>query len=308
MRDFWDRWNLTVSHWLRDYVYVPLGGSRRGRHLRPRNVMVTMVVGGLWYGAGWNFALWGVVHGVYVIVEQAAAARAERREPTALLPTALTAPLHWFVTFHLVCLAFVVYRAGSVGARPGAGAGGHPAPGRRPRHPARLAVIAATVAATSSPPRSPTGPGPGFGAGAGRAGRRPGGRPHRHRRAVPEGRSRSDACRSDVDHRHPLPACARPARWPGDDHAPDDLDVLGMRWWWWVGQRTGPGQRAGGPGSRAGAGRSGGRRAEDDGTGDWTADDVVDVADDEPDSTATTSGRRVAVGRPVRWRGRRLGT
>lgn len=115
VRDFWDRWNLTLSHWLRDYVYVPLGGSWRGRHLRPRNVMVTMVVGGLWYGAGWNFALWGVVHGVYVIAEQAAAARAERREPTALLPTALTAPVHWFVTFHLVCLAFVVYRAGTVG-------------------------------------------------------------------------------------------------------------------------------------------------------------------------------------------------
>jgi alginate O-acetyltransferase complex protein AlgI len=115
VRDFWDRWNLTLSHWLRDYVYVPLGGSHRGRHLPPRNVMVTMVVGGLWYGAGWNFAVWGVVHGVCVIAEQAAAARAERREPTALLPTALTAPVHWFVTFHLVCLAFVVYRAGTVG-------------------------------------------------------------------------------------------------------------------------------------------------------------------------------------------------
>lgn len=98
-----------------------------------------------------------------------------------------------------------------------------------------------------------------------------------------------------------------PPGWPGDDPTlPDDLDVLGMRWWWWVGRRTRARRPDAleGPGSRAGAGRSGGGRAEDGGTGDWTADDVVDVADDEPDLDGDDLGApRWRWADRLRWRG-----
>jgi len=62
--DFWRRWHITLSTWLRDYLYIPLGGNRRGPLLTYRNLMVTMLLGGLWHGAGWNFVLWGGLHGV----------------------------------------------------------------------------------------------------------------------------------------------------------------------------------------------------------------------------------------------------
>src|SRR5690606_34745287 len=71
LRDFWQRWNVTVSRWLCDYVYIPLGGNRGGRALAYRNVLITMVLGGLWYGAGWTFAVWGAVHGVLLVGERA---------------------------------------------------------------------------------------------------------------------------------------------------------------------------------------------------------------------------------------------
>ncbi len=69
--DFWRRWHMTLSRFLRDYLYVPLGGNQRGRARRFVNLMVTMVLGGLWHGAGWTFLIWGALHGVYLIVNQA---------------------------------------------------------------------------------------------------------------------------------------------------------------------------------------------------------------------------------------------
>jgi alginate O-acetyltransferase complex protein AlgI len=62
--DFWRRWHITLSMWLRDYLYIPLGGNRRGRLLTYRNLMITMLLGGLWHGAGWNFVFWGGLHGL----------------------------------------------------------------------------------------------------------------------------------------------------------------------------------------------------------------------------------------------------
>ncbi|MDH3790653.1 MAG: hypothetical protein OES41_02820, partial [Rhodospirillales bacterium] len=66
--DFWRRWHMTLSRFLRDYVYIPLGGSRSGRFNRYRNLFLTMLIGGLWHGAGWNFVLWGGLHGLGLIV------------------------------------------------------------------------------------------------------------------------------------------------------------------------------------------------------------------------------------------------
>lgn len=66
--DFWRRWHMTLSRFLRDYVYIPLGGNRRGAVRRHGNLLATMLLGGLWHGAGWNFVIWGGLHGAYLIV------------------------------------------------------------------------------------------------------------------------------------------------------------------------------------------------------------------------------------------------
>lgn len=66
--DFWRRWHITLSNFLRDYLYFPLGGNRHGKFLRFRNLFLTMLLGGIWHGAGWNFAIWGALHGFYLII------------------------------------------------------------------------------------------------------------------------------------------------------------------------------------------------------------------------------------------------
>jgi alginate O-acetyltransferase complex protein AlgI len=69
--DFWQRWHMTLSRFLRDYIYIPLGGNRKGQPRRYLNLMLTMVIGGLWHGAAWNFVLWGLLHGLYLILNHA---------------------------------------------------------------------------------------------------------------------------------------------------------------------------------------------------------------------------------------------
>jgi alginate O-acetyltransferase complex protein AlgI len=68
--DFWRRWHMSLSRWLRDYLYVPLGGNRQGTGRTYSNVMLTMLIGGLWHGASWNFVVWGGLHGIYLVVER----------------------------------------------------------------------------------------------------------------------------------------------------------------------------------------------------------------------------------------------
>ena len=70
LQDFWRRWHMTLSRWLRDYLYIPLGGSRKGRLLTYRNLMITMLLGGLWHGAAWTFVIWGGIHGVGLACER----------------------------------------------------------------------------------------------------------------------------------------------------------------------------------------------------------------------------------------------
>ena len=71
--DFWRRWHITLSQWLRDYLYIPLGGNRQGPIRTQINLMVTMLLGGLWHGASWNFVLWGGLHGFFLVLERALA-------------------------------------------------------------------------------------------------------------------------------------------------------------------------------------------------------------------------------------------
>ena len=68
--DFWRRWHITLSAWLRDYLYIPLGGNRFGKFKTYRNLMITMLLGGLWHGANWTFVVWGALHGTYLCVEK----------------------------------------------------------------------------------------------------------------------------------------------------------------------------------------------------------------------------------------------
>ena len=69
-QDFWRRWHISLSTWLRDYLYIPLGGSRNGLKRMIFALMMTMLLGGLWHGASWNFVLWGLVHGLLLIVHR----------------------------------------------------------------------------------------------------------------------------------------------------------------------------------------------------------------------------------------------
>jgi alginate O-acetyltransferase complex protein AlgI len=95
LRDFWHRWHVSLGTWLRDYVYIPLGGNRQHAY---RNLLITMLLGGLWHGANWTFVLWGALHGTALAAERALGLRLRR-----------------MVVFHLVCLGWVFFRAPSVG-------------------------------------------------------------------------------------------------------------------------------------------------------------------------------------------------
>jgi alginate O-acetyltransferase complex protein AlgI len=110
LQDFWRRWHMTLSRFLRDYLYVPLGGNREGRAATYRNLMLTMVIGGLWHGAAWTFVLWGALHGVGLSIERWwNERRAVPRTETSLGRTAKR-----IVTFHVVCLGWILFRSDSV--------------------------------------------------------------------------------------------------------------------------------------------------------------------------------------------------
>ncbi|MGH8775477.1 MAG: MBOAT family O-acyltransferase [Jiangellaceae bacterium] len=148
LQEFWRRWHMTLSRWLRDYLYVPLGGNRGGRLLTYRNLMLTMLLGGLWHGAAWTFVLWGCLHGAGLSAERWVDERRQRRrvpahaavddagaagaapiavggEPPVLAPPAPPAPrpdrpagvvwIRRLMTFHLVCLAWIFFRSDTLG-------------------------------------------------------------------------------------------------------------------------------------------------------------------------------------------------
>ncbi|MGH0030708.1 MAG: MBOAT family O-acyltransferase, partial [Myxococcota bacterium] len=104
--DFWRRWHISLSTWLRDYLYISLGGSRGSRAKTLRNLLVTMLLGGLWHGAAWGFVAWGAYHGVWLVLHRLVF-REGRGFP---VPAWLSLPL----TFHAVCLGWVLFRAESL--------------------------------------------------------------------------------------------------------------------------------------------------------------------------------------------------
>jgi alginate O-acetyltransferase complex protein AlgI len=114
IQEFWRRWHMTLSRWLRDYLYIPLGGSRRGERRTYVNVMLTMVLGGLWHGAAWTFVVWGALHGGYLVAGRFVRARREAGRLPSPAPTPARIWLQRVVAFHLVCLGWVFFRADSV--------------------------------------------------------------------------------------------------------------------------------------------------------------------------------------------------
>lgn len=110
--DFWRRWHISLSTFLRDYLYVPLGGNRKGRIRRYFNLGLTMVLGGLWHGASWSFVLWGALHGGYLMVNHAFRAMMQRLGwQTALDGSVAFRILSWGITFLSVVVAWVFFRA-----------------------------------------------------------------------------------------------------------------------------------------------------------------------------------------------------
>ncbi|MBX3234228.1 MAG: MBOAT family protein [Labilithrix sp.] len=134
LQEFWRRWHISLSTWLRDYLYVTLGGNRGGTWATYRNLLLTMVLGGLWHGASWNFVIWGALHGGALAVNRAWQRRHHVKRPVEPIgadmvakATALggaeiqRAPVVWtprrvlsvFTTFHFVCFAWIFFRAPS---------------------------------------------------------------------------------------------------------------------------------------------------------------------------------------------------
>ncbi|MFC2176367.1 MBOAT family O-acyltransferase [Bacteroidota bacterium] len=114
--DFWRRWHISLSTWLRDYLYIPLGGNRQGAGRTCRNLMLTMLLGGLWHGAEWKFVVWGGYHGLLLILFHSSATRTtDNRGQTASLTSRVGRAGRVFVMFHLTCLGWLIFRGQSVG-------------------------------------------------------------------------------------------------------------------------------------------------------------------------------------------------
>jgi alginate O-acetyltransferase complex protein AlgI len=109
--DFWQRWHISLSKWIRDYVYIPLGGNRYGATKTFRNLLVAMLLAGLWHGAAWHFVVWGLLHGAFLVMERGAQiCKLWPQENSALINKVVAAA----VTFFCVCIAWVFFRAGNL--------------------------------------------------------------------------------------------------------------------------------------------------------------------------------------------------
>lgn len=116
VQDFWRRWHISLSSWLRDYVYIPLGGNRKGKTRKYINVMVTFAVSGIWHGGGYKFLFWGLLHGFYQVMGNVLVPVKNvlyKKTRLDLYPS-IKKFFQMFVTFHLVMAAWILFRAGSL--------------------------------------------------------------------------------------------------------------------------------------------------------------------------------------------------
>jgi alginate O-acetyltransferase complex protein AlgI len=111
LQDFWRRWHMTLSRWLRDYLYIPLGGSANGQAQTLRNIMITMVLGGLWHGAAWTFVIWGALQGLGQCFGHVRRTNRERRGLPGVADGPVRVWVQRFLTFQFVCLGWVFFNA-----------------------------------------------------------------------------------------------------------------------------------------------------------------------------------------------------
>ncbi len=114
--NFWHRWHISLSTWLRDYLYIPLGGSRGGKWATQRNLFLTMALGGLWHGASWNFVVWGIYHGLSLAVHREFTEFKEsRKKLNNFCQSKLFNLFSIVLTFHAVCIGWVFFRVTDIG-------------------------------------------------------------------------------------------------------------------------------------------------------------------------------------------------
>ena len=116
--DFWKRWHISLSTWLRDYLYIPLGGNKKGDYRSYANLFTVMIIGGLWHGAAWNFLIWGALHGVYLAIYKLLITKFPSLEDTQLLKSRKTKIIAILITQYFVFLAYVAFRVEDVSALP----------------------------------------------------------------------------------------------------------------------------------------------------------------------------------------------
>jgi D-alanyl-lipoteichoic acid acyltransferase DltB (MBOAT superfamily) len=109
--DFWKNWHISLSSWLKDYLYIPLGGNRMGKYLTLRNLMITMILGGLWHGAAWNFVLWGLFHGLILILFKL---YSDKNKKESYLKRGVGFWIKVFLFFQVTCLAWLLFRVESI--------------------------------------------------------------------------------------------------------------------------------------------------------------------------------------------------
>lgn len=114
VREFWSRWHISLSTWFRDYVYIPLGGSRKGTFRKNVNLFITMLVSGLWHGANWTFVFWGGLHGIYQIIEGFFRDRTGKSKQKESGESRVSIIFHWLLTFALIDIAWIFFRADSI--------------------------------------------------------------------------------------------------------------------------------------------------------------------------------------------------
>jgi len=112
-REFWSKWHISLSSWLRDYLYIPLGGNRRGKLFTYRNLMLTMLIGGLWHGANWTFIFWGFLHGFYQIAERLTGPLYAKIVDFLRIPKFISDGILILTVYILTCIAWIYFRATS---------------------------------------------------------------------------------------------------------------------------------------------------------------------------------------------------
>jgi D-alanyl-lipoteichoic acid acyltransferase DltB (MBOAT superfamily) len=110
--EFWRRWHISLSSWLRDYLYISMGGNRKGKLRTYLNLFVTMVIGGFWHGASWNFIFWGAAHGIILAIEKL---WKDNRKPSTQQSGFLIRMIQTLITFHIVCALWIFFKAESFG-------------------------------------------------------------------------------------------------------------------------------------------------------------------------------------------------